>query len=132
MASVSHEKLVGMPPSPVLLVEDDPDIVLALSDLLTEAGFDVRSATDGRRATELLDSLPRPCLVLLDQHMPVMTGSELLDGLARRPDSHDFRVILMSAGTDAAHLQAHPLVRGHVRKPFSIDQVVRAMKAALP
>ncbi len=75
-----------MTPPPVLLVEDDPDIVLALSDLLAEEGFDVRTATDGRSASAMLEAVPRPCVVLLDLNMPVMNGSDFLDGIARRAD----------------------------------------------
>lgn len=121
----------GMNPQPVLLVEDDPDIVLALSDLLAEEGFDVRTARDGRSASAMLEAVPRPCVVLLDLNMPVMNGSELLDGIARRADCTDFRVVLMSASPESARLQAHPLVRGYLRKPFSIAQIVKVMQAAL-
>ncbi|MGZ6027870.1 MAG: response regulator [Myxococcaceae bacterium] len=120
-----------MAPPPVLLVEDDPDIVLALSDLLAEDGFDVRAAADGRSASAMLEAVPRPCVVLLDLHMPVMNGSELLDRISSRTDCTDFRVVLMSASPESARLQAHPLVRGYVRKPFSIAQIVKVMQAAL-
>lgn len=115
----------------VFLVEDDPDIAVAVTDLLTEEGYDVRSAGDGRSANALLDGVPRPCVVLLDLNMPVMNGSDLLETLAQRADSGDFRVILMSASADGARFRGHPLVRGHLRKPFTVAQVLSMMQTAL-
>jgi two-component system response regulator MprA len=120
-----------MPAPSVFLVEDDPDIALAMTDLLTEEGYDVRSATDGLSANALLDGVPRPCVVLLDLNMPIMNGADLLETLARRADSADFRIIVMTASADGARFREHPLVRGHLRKPFSMAQVVSAMRAAL-
>lgn len=108
----------GMTPPSVLLVEDDPDIVLALSDLLAEEGFDVRTARDGRSASAMLETVPRPCVVLLDLNMPVMNGSDLLEAIALRADCTDFRVVLMSAspGIRAAAFQA---ARARVARPGS-------------
>ena len=120
-----------MPAPSVFLVEDDPDIALAMTDLLTEEGYEVRSAVDGQSANALLDDLPRPCVVVLDLNMPIMNGADLLETLARRADSGDFRVVLMTASPDGARFRAHPLVRGHLRKPFSLAQVVDVMRAAL-
>ena len=67
----------------VLVVDDDPDIVLMLTDRLEALGYATLSADDGQRALELLES-EEPGLVLLDLQMPRMTGLEVLETLARQ------------------------------------------------
>jgi CheY-like chemotaxis protein len=69
------------PRSPVLVIDDDPDIREALSDVLTEEGFRVHDAADGVLALEELARLPRPCVLLLDWKMPRLDGKGLLDAL---------------------------------------------------
>ena len=62
----------------ILVVDDDPDIVLMLTDRLESLGYATLSAVDGQRALELLES-EEPGLVLLDLEMPRMTGLEVLE-----------------------------------------------------
>lgn len=67
----------------ILVVDDDPDIVLMLTDRLEALGYTTLAANDGQRALELLES-EEPGLVLLDLQMPRMTGLEVLEQLARQ------------------------------------------------
>ncbi len=67
----------------ILVVDDDPDIVLMLTDRLEALGYATLAAGDGQRALELLES-EEPGLVLLDLQMPRMTGLEVLEQLANQ------------------------------------------------
>ena len=67
----------------ILVADDDPDIVLMLTDRLEALGHTVLSAGDGQRALALLES-GEPELVLLDLEMPKMTGLDVLQALAER------------------------------------------------
>src|SRR5678816_1869583 len=58
----------------VLVVEDDEDVREVLRETLEDAGYPVICAKDGREGLELLRAEPRPCLVLLDLMMPVLSG----------------------------------------------------------
>src|SRR4051812_13801829 len=59
----------------VLIVEDDPDIRLAISSLLEEDGYRVMAKADGAEGLAwLLEAAALPCLMLLDLRMPVMDG----------------------------------------------------------
>lgn len=80
--------------SSVLIVEDDAAARSGLAELVTRAGFQVSTASDGCEAMEQLD-LQRPDLMLLDVWMPKMNGLQVLGelkGRASRP-----KVIVMTA-----------------------------------
>src|SRR3989442_13047340 len=65
----------AMPPAPVLVVEDHDDTREMIATLLGFAGYTVVTAANGKEGLECLLQT-RPCLVLLDLTMPIMTGWE--------------------------------------------------------
>ena len=66
------------PATRILLVEDDAAIREALNEVLAELGYEVVSASDGRRGLALAAQQPVPCPILLDWRMPVLDGPEAL------------------------------------------------------
>ncbi len=66
----------------ILIVDDQPDIVLMLTDRLTSLGYETVSAENGKDALEQLEQ-QLPHLILLDLEMPEMTGMELLQALGK-------------------------------------------------
>jgi hypothetical protein len=68
----------------VLVVDDDPDILDALSEILEVEGYEVQRARNGREALERLEQM-LPDVVLLDLMMPVMDGWEFARSLSPRP-----------------------------------------------
>jgi CheY-like chemotaxis protein len=106
----------------ILVVDDDPDIRQTLAEMLCEGGRRVATARDGHDALEKLDSLERPCFILLDLMMPRMSGLEFLEHLSLRPGLEDVAVVVMSAH-DGLRRQAerHAMVRATLRKPFDFD-----------
>jgi CheY-like chemotaxis protein len=115
-----------MDPAPsILVVDDDLDIRQTLAEALRESGRPVATARDGYDALEKLDSLERPCVILLDLMMPRMGGLEFLDHLSQRPGLEDIRVIVMSA-LDGLRREAerHATVRATLRKPFDFDALL--------
>jgi two-component system, chemotaxis family, chemotaxis protein CheY len=79
----------------ILIVDDDPDIVDLLADVLVDAGYSVNRAGDGAEALEALDSTPTDA-VLLDLHMPGMNGQEFLGRRAADPRLAKIPVIIIS------------------------------------
>jgi DNA-binding response OmpR family regulator len=67
----------------ILLVDDDPTIRLWLSEALTQRGHRVRTAQSGQAALDLVEA-DRPHLIVLDMHMPGMSGVEVLRRLRAR------------------------------------------------
>lgn len=74
----------------VLIVEDDPDVRIALGQLLTKQGYAVALAKNGVEAIELLDPEAPPCAAIVDLLMPGIVGHELLEYMR---DNDAFRSI---------------------------------------
>jgi CheY-like chemotaxis protein len=83
----------------ILLVEDDWDVQDAVAELLTDAGYDVVSASDGREALHILWLGATPAALVLDLFLPEMNGWELYrylrDDLAL---SHVPVIVMTAAG----------------------------------
>ncbi|MFY0564323.1 response regulator [Archangium lansingense] len=106
--------------TPILIVDDDPDIREALRDILDDAGYSVVLAFHGQMALELLGTIGPPCLVLLDWMMPVMDGAQFLHLLRENPLYDTVKVILCTAsGRDVP-----PGAQGLLRKPFELDELL--------
>ena len=115
--------------SRLLVVEDDPDIALALRLLFTRAGHEVAHAKDGR--TGLREAYAeRPDLVVLDVGLPEMDGWQVLERLR---DVSDVPVLMLTA-----HGQEADKVRGlrggaddYLTKPFANAELVARVEALL-
>ncbi|HVO18839.1 MAG TPA: response regulator [Anaeromyxobacter sp.] len=114
----------------VLVVEDDLDLVGLMEMVLTDAGYEVRTAGDGRRALERVTE-GMPGLVLLDMRMPVMNGWEF----AREFRSRYGRacpIVVVTAAENAQLRAAEIEAEGWLAKPFELDDVLRLVARFLP
>jgi DNA-binding response OmpR family regulator len=111
--------------SRILVVEDEPIIADAVAMLLTDEGYDVRTARSGRAALEALEAVAAD-LVVSDVMMPELDGLGLVAALRRRGDRTP--VLLMSAAAVIADLPAG--IR-FLRKPFDLDAMLEAVRGAL-
>src|SRR6266851_2404435 len=107
----------------VLIVEDDPDALEALGDLLDSHGYAVSSARNGAEALELLGRSALPNLIVLDLLMPTMDGWEF-----RRRQKSDSRiahipVVVVSASSAAKPIDADSILR----KPVNIDRLLETI-----
>jgi CheY-like chemotaxis protein len=109
---------------PVLIVEDDLDTRDALVTLLQSEGYSTIVADDGARALDLLQQEVRPCLILLDYHMPVMDGLGFRERQAADPKLADIPVVLYSGAYDIRRM-ADALAIPHVfQKPLNLNDLV--------
>lgn len=104
----------------ILVVEDDADIRSSLQDMLEDEGYRVHVADNGQSALGLLGEVERPCLVLLDLMMPIMSGAEFLAVLREREAREDFIVLLVSAWPKEAE-KLKLGAQGYVKKPFDTE-----------
>jgi CheY-like chemotaxis protein len=111
-----------------VLVEDDVDNRESISEALEAEGFRVHALATVDEALKLLDSPGCPPLILLDLRMPQMSGRELLAAVALRPDRERFRIILISADSEAHALASRPRVVEVLRKPFALERLLDAVR----
>lgn len=114
----------------VLFVDDDNFIRGAYGDLLRDDGFSVVEAADGCEALKAATAISGDVLLVLDEEMPCMRGTEVLDQLDCRPDAARFRVVVIT-GSGNAGLYRLPrrAIRIHavVPKPFTADELLSTL-----
>ena len=128
-AGASASSAPGSEPTPVLVVDDDPETLRHVRDALAGAGF-VPIVTGDPEAVSTLIRTNRPQLVLLDLMLPGTDGVELM---ATVPDLADLPVIFISAyGRDEDVARA--LDSGgadYIVKPFSATELTARVRAVL-
>jgi CheY-like chemotaxis protein len=124
----TRQKQRGCPDGhPVLVVEDDPDIRECVQLILEDEGFEVVTACNGAEAEEELSHMKEPCVLLLDLMMPVMSGWELLDHLARDGKlGLGLHVVVVSAAP--SEVPRRPPVECIMRKPLRAEQLIEKVR----
>jgi DNA-binding response OmpR family regulator len=116
----------------ILVVDDEPSIVLSLEFLMKEAGYAVRIAADGEAALQEIRTAP-PDLVLLDVNMPKRNGYEVCEAVRANPAWKAVRIIMLTAkGRDVERQKGLAMgADDYVTKPFSTHEVVQKVRALL-
>jgi len=115
----------------ILVVDDEEDIRSALEDYLTDLGFEVETAKNGREALELL-STKKYDLLLMDMFMPEMSGTETLIKLIEKGISLPYTIIMTGFAGESHELLDTLLKEGKIkkvlRKPFTFKDLEEALK----
>jgi len=121
-----------MPQQTLLIVDDNPDNLRVLADLL-HGHYRVRAANSGERALQLAALAPVPDLILLDVMMPAMNGHQVLQALREAPATRDIPVIFTTA-MDSTEDEQAGLVLGavdYITKPLRPAVVLARVRAHL-
>lgn len=118
--------------SSILIVDDEPNILLSLEFLMKRAGYSVSKASDGQAALDAIETDP-PDLVLLDVMMPKKTGFEVCETIRANPRWSSIKVILLTAkGRDVDREKGLALgADDYITKPFATQDVVDKVKELL-
>ncbi|HEV8617105.1 MAG TPA: response regulator [Methylomirabilota bacterium] len=116
----------------VLIVEDEPHIVLSLEFLLQRAGYDTLTAADGEEGLALVRRL-RPDVVLLDVMLPKRNGYEICQAVKADPELRGIPILMLSArGQEVEVLKGLELgAAAYVTKPFGNAEILEAIRAVL-
>jgi len=116
----------------VLVVDDEPNIVLSLEFLMRQAGYAVRVARDGEAALDAVKAEP-PELILLDVMMPKRDGFDVCQTIRANPDWRNVKIVLLTAkGRDIEREKGMALgADDYITKPFSTREVVQRVKQLL-
>jgi CheY-like chemotaxis protein len=116
----------------ILVVDDEPNIVLSLEYLMKQEGYEVRTARSGEEALqEIRENLPD--LILLDIMMPKPDGYEVCQAIRANPEWKDIAVIMLTAkGRDVEREKGLALgADDYITKPFATLEVVERVKKIL-
>lgn len=113
----------------ILIVDDEPNIVIPLEFLMEQNGYDVKVAVNGEEAIEAVESF-KPDLILLDIMLPGIDGYEVCQKVRQNPKLPDTKIIFLSAlARDIDIAKGMGLsANGFITKPFSISDVVDTVK----
>jgi DNA-binding response OmpR family regulator len=116
----------------VLIVDDEPNIVISLEFLMEQAGYQVKLASNGEEALKAVAEFT-PDLVLLDVMLPVKNGFEVCQKIRENPAWKDIKVIMLSAkGRDLEVSKGMALgADAYVTKPFSTEKLLAQVKQLL-
>lgn len=113
----------------ILIVDDDPDTVMALEAAFQETGVTIHKAGDGNTALQIAESEKAPDLILLDLMLPKRSGLLVLEKLkAKKPRGSKPYVIMITGNTGTRHRQyAETLgADAYFTKPFRSDRILEA------
>ena len=116
----------------ILVADDEPNIVLSLEFLLKQAGFRVRTVSDGEAALAAIAAEP-PDLVLLDVMIPGRDGYAVCQEIRGNPAWRDMRIIMLTAkGGDIQREKGLSLgADEYVTKLFSTRELVERIRRML-
>ncbi|MEO1672244.1 MAG: response regulator transcription factor [Cyanobacteria bacterium J06631_2] len=116
----------------LLLIDDDPNLILLVKDYLEFRGYNVDTAENGREALEVLDHLV-PDMIICDVMMPEMDGYTLVKHIREEPITNRIPVLFLSAKG-----QSQDRVKGlnegadvYMSKPFEPEELVAQVESSL-
>ncbi len=109
----------------VLIVEDEPDVLLLLENRVRAAGHDVESVTDGETAIEVLAER-RPAVIVLDWMMPRVSGIDVLERLRVDDPEHAVKVLMLTAKSQQSDIDRAYAAGAddYIVKPFSSRDLI--------
>ncbi|MGV3733048.1 MAG: response regulator transcription factor [Microcella sp.] len=109
----------------VLIVEDEPDVLLLLENRVRAAGHDVESVTDGETAIEILAER-RPAVIVLDWMMPRVSGIDVLERLRVDDPEHAVKVLMLTAKSQQSDIDRAYAAGAddYIVKPFSSRDLI--------
>src|SRR3954464_15049320 len=102
----------------VYVVEDDQDVRASIAEILRDEGYDVTEFSDGPEALGALRLGARPCLVLLDLHMPTMSGENLAASIRTDAALSQIPIVIITGAS------ASPPGFTCLQKPFTFAELM--------
>ncbi|MDR2188745.1 MAG: response regulator [Azonexus sp.] len=116
----------------ILIVDDEPNIVISLEFLLKKEGFEIAIAGDGDEALAQVAAF-NPDLVLLDVMMPKKSGYEVCEILRLDPERAKLLILMLTAkGRDTEVAKGLAIgADAYMTKPFSTKELIAKVKSLL-
>jgi CheY-like chemotaxis protein len=123
----------GRRPTRLLVVDDDPQVIDMVRQLLEESAYQVEAAADGQEAMEAI-ARQRPDAILLDLMMPRLDGFGVIEQLRQNPDYRTIPVVVLTAKTltrDEAALLQQSVAQVVRKQGLEGEMLIRELQRAL-
>lgn len=132
-------------PKKILIVDDDPDVILFTSTVLQDNGFATVDAQNGLEGLEIAKK-EHPDLILLDLMMPVKSGISLLADLKNDEQLKEIPVIMVTGvsgetgidletflerSSSGNHLNGSPKPEGYLEKPVDPEKLLKLISETI-
>ena len=116
----------------ILIVDDEPNIVMSLEYTFKKNNFEVFIARDGQEALDILKN-QFPDIIILDVMMPLVDGFETLEQIKKNEQLNHCKVIFLSAKNKESDIEKGMSLgaEAYLTKPFSIKKVVEQVNDLL-
>ncbi|TLM65549.1 MAG: response regulator [Deltaproteobacteria bacterium] len=118
----------------ILVIDDDPVVLVMARDFLEDAGYRVSVANDAIYSNDVIYGSDPPDLILMDVMMPLMSGDKKVRALKRRDRSSNIPVLLISGKeeNELQRLAGEVGADGYLTKPFNAEKLVGGIRLHLP
>ncbi|HEX8221258.1 MAG TPA: response regulator [Chloroflexia bacterium] len=106
---------------PILVIDDEPEILQTVATILEFEGYEVERAANGREGLDCIERT-HPSLVLLDMRMPVLNGWDFARILKEK--GVHLPIVVMTAAQDARRWAQEVGASGYIAKPFDVDDLL--------
>jgi len=116
----------------ILIVDDEPNIIVPLEFLMKQNNYDVLTAETGEKALDLISTW-KPDLILLDIMLPGMDGYEVCQEIRREKEFNHIRIVFLSAMARSIDIAKGMGLAAddYITKPFATDFVMTKIKELL-
>lgn len=116
----------------IMVVDDDPDILLSIVALLEKEGYGLTCANNGKECLEILEKGEKPDLILLDIMIPVMNGWDVFYKIKEKPGCKQIPIVFLTCKTDV-YSQGFGKFSAddYITKPFEINELKEKIKKIL-
>ena len=119
-------------PKKILIVDDEPNIIVPLEFLMEQNNYEVKVADTGEKALDLIENY-NPDLILLDIMLPGMDGYEVCQKIRMNPNFKTMKIVFLSAMARTIDIAKGMGLAAddYITKPFSNSYVVDCINALL-
>ncbi len=117
---------------PILIIDDDPDLLEMLAAVLEEAGYTVAAVPSGREALQWMRAAEAvgepPALILLDLALPGMSGAQVAAALRQQRGGQVSPIIVISADQSAQRRGRELGATFTLTKPFEVEGLLKLVR----
>lgn len=121
----------GVEMKKLLIIEDEPAIVMLLRELMQDEGYNVQTALDGHQGLTLFQQ-SAPDLIMLDLSMPGLGGKDVVNFIRSAPVHSEVPIIIIT-GSDVSFGEIPPegTYQALLMKPFDLEELVQLVAGFL-